>query len=706
MTDSDDDVRRRLPGFAGLQPPASSSNVPWRLRSQRQSEASRPSLPFRTPSDPLLSHTAFEPEHEEAHTASSSALNSRRPFFLPRRPIVRLRQPSTGSGDTVPSSSATSSVDRRHVSWEAPSTSRDSHASTTHQYLSALSRVLDSDIPRGEALPSPPLPSPPLPMWGENSETPYSSLFARSPVPPRHSPVTVTRVPDTPRVSSVPSLPPPDLGGEFERGEDMLRSASSFTTFNPSEMPVHAIRPPTPPSRYTGPFRLTMQRRDEGLRRAAGAARRLPETPSIPPLGFSHTLEGSSTAGPSQDSSSGQTERSRILPPHPHPRPLSYHSGSLRGESSSSSRFVEAERRLFSYAGPGRSSQPQSPDEDPRRFFPSRPTPTSSTSNVDPLVITETPLHARRYSATDMHNVLARQARLVGSRLADDVHHTPYRPASDSNPADSSFEYAASRAQRLISQYHARAEADDAEPSSSSSSSPWASLPPRRTRDDVIRAEVQGFRRRRVGSRGFMSGMGEAEPPQLRHRALRGDFRGEPALNSMFTRLRRGALGDYMRDEDFDSSYETLLSLGGWIGDARPKATPDNVLSSLETATYKDWATTDSDQRCPICLDDYKPTDRVMKLGDCRHWLHKECLEQWLKGANTCPVCRNAVKGKSRQRPQRHHHHPHPGAGPSRRRDDSDPDGGGGPSTSGIGGSGGGSGGDIPHTNWLNFLRD
>ncbi|KAJ7683963.1 hypothetical protein B0H17DRAFT_866570, partial [Mycena rosella] len=77
------------------------------------------------------------------------------------------------------------------------------------------------------------------------------------------------------------------------------------------------------------------------------------------------------------------------------------------------------------------------------------------------------------------------------------------------------------------------------------------------------------------------------------------------------------------RDEDFDGSYETLLSLSRLIGDAKPKATPDHVVSGLETASYKDWATTESDQRCPICLDDYQPSDPVMKLGDCRHWLHK-----------------------------------------------------------------------------------
>ncbi|KAK2462784.1 hypothetical protein APHAL10511_005175 [Amanita phalloides] len=102
-------------------------------------------------------------------------------------------------------------------------------------------------------------------------------------------------------------------------------------------------------------------------------------------------------------------------------------------------------------------------------------------------------------------------------------------------------------------------------------------------------------------------------------------------------------LGDYMRDEDFDESYESLLSLAAAIGDVKPRCTPEEVISRLETATYKDWVTQDCDKRCPICLDDYGPNDTVMKVGDCAHWLHKDCLHQWLKGANTCPVCRMVV---------------------------------------------------------------
>ncbi|KAG2036357.1 hypothetical protein BDR03DRAFT_825342, partial [Suillus americanus] len=105
-------------------------------------------------------------------------------------------------------------------------------------------------------------------------------------------------------------------------------------------------------------------------------------------------------------------------------------------------------------------------------------------------------------------------------------------------------------------------------------------------------------------------------------------------------------------DELFDSSYEGLLSLGETLGEARSKATPADVIASLPTGTYQAWAKEDSETRCPICLDDaricrihsYGRDDPVTKLVECTHWLHKACLEQWLKTANTCPVCRKKVK--------------------------------------------------------------
>lgn len=60
----------------------------------------------------------------------------------------------------------------------------------------------------------------------------------------------------------------------------------------------------------------------------------------------------------------------------------------------------------------------------------------------------------------------------------------------------------------------------------------------------------------------------------------------------------------HQRDEDFDTSYESLLALSATLGEVKPKATPANVIAALPTGLYKEWQSAEADKRCPICLDD------------------------------------------------------------------------------------------------------
>jgi hypothetical protein len=100
--------------------------------------------------------------------------------------------------------------------------------------------------------------------------------------------------------------------------------------------------------------------------------------------------------------------------------------------------------------------------------------------------------------------------------------------------------------------------------------------------------------------------------------------RGNPRESGFFGRYARRNPGDFIvgcflncslrtsvahsvirqRDEDFDTSYESLLSLAATIGEVRPRNTPDHVINSLPSGTFKEWRNAESDQRCPICLDD------------------------------------------------------------------------------------------------------
>ncbi|KAJ6468266.1 hypothetical protein C8R45DRAFT_793522, partial [Mycena sanguinolenta] len=74
--------------------------------------------------------------------------------------------------------------------------------------------------------------------------------------------------------------------------------------------------------------------------------------------------------------------------------------------------------------------------------------------------------------------------------------------------------------------------------------------------------------------------------------------------------------------QDFEV-LANLTSRSVTTGVARPRATPDHDITGLETALYREWATAASDHQCPICIEDYHRSDVVMKIGGCRHWLHK-----------------------------------------------------------------------------------
>lgn len=60
------------------------------------------------------------------------------------------------------------------------------------------------------------------------------------------------------------------------------------------------------------------------------------------------------------------------------------------------------------------------------------------------------------------------------------------------------------------------------------------------------------------------------------------------------------------RDEDFDTSYESLLALAQTLGEVKPRSTPAHVINALPTGLYKDWQSPGGDMRCPICLDDVR----------------------------------------------------------------------------------------------------
>ena len=45
---------------------------------------------------------------------------------------------------------------------------------------------------------------------------------------------------------------------------------------------------------------------------------------------------------------------------------------------------------------------------------------------------------------------------------------------------------------------------------------------------------------------------------------------------------------------------------------------------------------------CSICLENFIKKDKIITLG-CDHYYHVECITNWLKKDETCPLCREIL---------------------------------------------------------------
>lgn len=66
-----------------------------------------------------------------------------------------------------------------------------------------------------------------------------------------------------------------------------------------------------------------------------------------------------------------------------------------------------------------------------------------------------------------------------------------------------------------------------------------------------------------------------------------------------------------------------------------------NVINSYPKFPYtKDLV--NKETTCSICLCEYKESEMLRMMPECRHYFHLYCLDAWLKLNGSCPVCRNS----------------------------------------------------------------
>ena len=65
---------------------------------------------------------------------------------------------------------------------------------------------------------------------------------------------------------------------------------------------------------------------------------------------------------------------------------------------------------------------------------------------------------------------------------------------------------------------------------------------------------------------------------------------------------------------------------------------------NLIVTEYKDNKNlAEEHRRCTICMTDFQDKEKI-KILDCIHRYHVECIDQWLQKNSTCPICKKDMR--------------------------------------------------------------
>lgn len=106
-------------------------------------------------------------------------------------------------------------------------------------------------------------------------------------------------------------------------------------------------------------------------------------------------------------------------------------------------------------------------------------------------------------------------------------------------------------------------------------------------------------------------------------------------------------LYDQHRDMRLDidnMSYEELLALEEKMGIVSTALSEEEISKSLIISTYKPLQKKCiDDTKCSICQEELIAGDEIGRVG-CNHGYHADCINQWLRLKNWCPVCKASAK--------------------------------------------------------------
>ena len=125
-----------------------------------------------------------------------------------------------------------------------------------------------------------------------------------------------------------------------------------------------------------------------------------------------------------------------------------------------------------------------------------------------------------------------------------------------------------------------------------------------------------------------------------------GQNQPNPSINIFSNNQRRRRFIPFMNFNNegaLENIFEQFLqSMGN-----REHPTDEEILNELPETQIEDATKLDPEKKnCIICLEDFKNGDKAIILP-CIHIFHTECIKNWLKTQDTCPICKFKLTGEN-----------------------------------------------------------
>lgn len=148
---------------------------------------------------------------------------------------------------------------------------------------------------------------------------------------------------------------------------------------------------------------------------------------------------------------------------------------------------------------------------------------------------------------------------------------------------------------------------------------------------------------------------GITNTPQTSNIAQTSDIATTPVYGNMYLRMRDSDGNEYTYNTTNNASntdfFSRLMNPNVSLSDlftGRNSSTQNTPLTQQEiedntTLSNITEISTDEPEMCSICQENYIQNDETREIDNCEHTFHRNCIDEWFRTHNNCPVCRGSV---------------------------------------------------------------